>query len=366
MNNRIISNQVLIVLTLCVSLALAASAQTPVTQNSSQTHIVAFDAINPSQIIGDRELLAAFNKVHPQGVRTHHFKTQTIGIALVGYICVDGDEGMRAVVEALKSSSEVKFLQTVPAEPKHIRNVYAVENLETLTGQTMSAQAQTNQPPSIVSTSPAIGDTEVDPAINEINVTFDRDMRGGMSWTGGGENFPSVPEGKRGYWRDKRTCVLPVRLKPAWMYRVGINSPSHRNFTSAEGIPARPTAIFFTTKGASQEQKDMIQVPRIIAMAPQNGAQNVSPSITELQVTFSVPMREGFSWTGGGPAFPTIPEGKKPAWSPDGKTCTLPVILEPNWTYKLGINSPSHKNFSSRGGQPVEPVVYTFSTGAMQ
>ena len=104
--------------------------------------------------------------------------------------------------------------------------------------------------PTIVETSPKIGATEVDPATKEISVTFDRDMGGGMSWTGGGPDFPTVPEGSKAAWKDKRTCVLPVQLKGASYYRVGINSTSYQNFQSEQGVPAETAAIFFTTVGA--------------------------------------------------------------------------------------------------------------------
>jgi hypothetical protein len=70
----------------------------------------------------------------------------------------------------------------------------------------------------------------------------------------------------------------------------------------------------------------------------------------------------GFSWTGGGPSFPTIPDGQKPRWSRDGKSCTLPVKLEPGHKYELGLNSVSHKNFGSKWGVPLEPVHFVFTT----
>src|ERR1039457_4647873 len=99
-------------------------------------------------------------------------------------------------------------------------------------------------------------------------------------------------------------------------------------------------------------------------MKPPMGSQDVSPDLKELRVTFNVPMGGGFSWTGGGPEFPTIPEGKKPSWTEDHKTCVLPVELKPNAQYRLGLNSPSYKNFHSASGVPLEPVVYTFKTSA--
>lgn len=219
-----------------------------------------------------------------------------------------------------------------------------------------------NGPPRIVATSPKVGETEVKPDIAEITVTFDRDMQSGFSWTGGPPDFPTGPEGQKPRWRDKRTCVLPVKLEAARYYRVGINSTSYQSFRSSEGIPAQTSAIYFTTVGASEQLKRKASRPIIVGLVPKNGANDVDPNLKELRVTFNVPMGDGCSWTGGGEQFPTIPEGKKVFWTDDHKTCVLPVELKPAWEYHLGINSPSHKNFQSSGGVPLEPAGYSFKT----
>jgi hypothetical protein len=156
--------------------------------------------------------------------------------------------------------------------------------------------------------------------------------------------------------------VLPVELKKAHYYRVGINSKSFQNFRSAAGVPVPPSVIQFTTRGASEELINQVRIPKIVSITPTNGATDVDPSVSEIRVQFNIPMGGGFSWTGGGPKFPEIPEGQSPSWSPDGKTCTLPVKLKPNSEYSLGLNSLSHKNFQSRWGVPLDPVVYTFRT----
>jgi beta-lactamase regulating signal transducer with metallopeptidase domain len=223
-------------------------------------------------------------------------------------------------------------------------------------------QAKRQGTPRIMSTSPAIGETEVSPSITEITVTFDRDMEDGFSWTGSGRDYPPVPEAQKAHWRDKRTCVLPVKLETAHFYRVGINSTSFQSFRSENGRPARPAAIYFTTAGASDDLKEKVSKPIIVTLEPTNGSKEVDPNTKELRVTFNVEMGDGFSWTGGGPEFPIIPEGKRPLWTEDHKTCVLPVHLEPGREYHLGLNSPSHKNFQSAGGVPLEPTSYTFST----
>ena len=219
-------------------------------------------------------------------------------------------------------------------------------------------------PPRIVATIPTVGAKDVDPATSEIVVTFDRDMARGFSWTGGGSNYPPIAEGQRPHWRDTRTAVLPVKLEPEHYYRVGINSKSHRNFSSAAGAPALPSAVYFTTRGASDELMAKTQKPVILEMSPANGATGVDPRTTELRVTFSVPMAGGFSWTGGGPDYPPAPKGQGPRWTEDQRTCVRPVRLEPNRQYRLGLNSPSHKNFQSAAGVPLDPISCTFRTGA--
>lgn len=226
-----------------------------------------------------------------------------------------------------------------------------------------AANAADQTPPKIVSMTPAAGAKNVDPATSEIIVVFDRDMATGCSWTGGGPDYPPISEGQKPFWRDPRTAVLPVKLEPKHYYRVGINSKSHQNFRSAAGVPVQPSTVYFTTKGAGAGETSKAQKPAVVEMNPANGATGVDPKTAELRVTFSVPMGAGFSWTGSGPEHPASPAGKGPAWSEDHLTCVLPVKLEPNRQYRVGLNSPSHKNFQSAAGVPLDPIVYTFKTG---
>jgi|GEM_PF-515417 len=224
-----------------------------------------------------------------------------------------------------------------------------------------------NQSPRLVSSIPKKESSDVDPSIHEITVTFDRDMdTGGYSFTGGGANFPPIPQGEKPYWIDNRTCSLPVALKPGTYYRLGINSTSFKNFKSKNGIPAKPTVIYFTTSGSDTPEADKMEKPVIIDMYPENGQTNVNPGIREIIVTFNIPMGEGYSWTGGGLEFPKIIEGMTAYWTNQNKTCVLPVELKPDWNYRLGLNSPSHKNFQSAQGIPLDPVRYSFTTGSAE
>lgn len=216
--------------------------------------------------------------------------------------------------------------------------------------------------PQIVKTVPEMGATDVDPSLDQIEITFDRDMGKGMSWTGGPPHFPKSDKTRKANWTDNRTCILPVQLSDGKYYRVGINTGSYRNFKAANGVPAPSAVICFVTKGAKESVKKRVAVPQIVSLEPENDSEGIDPSVKFLKVTFDQPMGKGMSWTGGGPAFPEIPKGKRPRWSKDGKTCELPVNLKPGSEYQLGLNSLSHINFQSRWGVPIKPVKYQFST----
>lgn len=103
--------------------------------------------------------------------------------------------------------------------------------------------------------------------------------------------------------------------------------------------------------------------PTVVAMNPPNGAKDVSPFLKELRVTFSEPMQDRFSWCGGGKNFPASPPGRGAYWLPDRRTCVLPVMLRPNWSYRLSLNLPDFQNFRSARGVPLDPVPYKFKTG---
>ena len=103
--------------------------------------------------------------------------------------------------------------------------------------------------PQIVEINPANNATDVDPTTNALRVTFNMAMGGGMSWTGGGERFPTTADGERARWsKDGRTCTLPVRLRPEHDYQLGLNSTHHINFQSQWGVPLKPVVYKFTTR----------------------------------------------------------------------------------------------------------------------
>jgi hypothetical protein len=105
-------------------------------------------------------------------------------------------------------------------------------------------------PPVVVKTVPEAGAAEVDPKLTEIKVTFSKDMQDGTwSWsTLSKESFPTV-DGKPKYLKDKRTCVLPVKLEPGKTYAIWVNSgEKFRDFKDTDGRSAVPYLLAFKTK----------------------------------------------------------------------------------------------------------------------
>lgn len=105
-------------------------------------------------------------------------------------------------------------------------------------------------PPSVVKSVPPAGDTAVDPALKEIQVTFSKDMITDRMWSFcqiSKESFPASA-GQIRYLPDKRTCVMPVKLEPGKAYVVWINRGQFNSFRDADNHPSVPYLLVFETR----------------------------------------------------------------------------------------------------------------------
>jgi RNA polymerase sigma-70 factor (ECF subfamily) len=108
-------------------------------------------------------------------------------------------------------------------------------------------------PPVVVKTVPTAGAADVDPATTEIKVTFSKDMTDkSWSWSSlSDDTFPKTAgDDPIHYEKDKRTCVLKVKLEAGKTYAVWVNSEKFANFKDADGRPAVPYLLVFQTKKA--------------------------------------------------------------------------------------------------------------------
>ena len=109
--------------------------------------------------------------------------------------------------------------------------------------------AAENFPPVVVRTVPTAGDTAVDPGLDEIRVTFSRDMMTEEMWSFVYANpapFPKITGEIR--YVDARTCVLPVSLDAGRTYGLWINSKEHDSFRDKRQQPAVPYLLVFSTR----------------------------------------------------------------------------------------------------------------------
>jgi Bacterial Ig-like domain/PBS lyase HEAT-like repeat len=102
--------------------------------------------------------------------------------------------------------------------------------------------------------------------------------------------------------------------------------------------------------------------PVVVKTVPAAGSVGVDPGLSELQVTFSKPMLDGsWSWsTWGEGTFPEMTGS--PHYLADGRTCVLPVKLQPGKFYATWLNSDQFHNFRDRDSQPATPYLLTFET----
>jgi RNA polymerase sigma-70 factor (ECF subfamily) len=102
----------------------------------------------------------------------------------------------------------------------------------------------------VIKTAPELGAVDVDPALEEIVITFSQPvMQGSYSFVAHPELGETPETTGDPHFPDLRTCVLPVRLEAGKTYAIGINGPDHRNFVSLndETITAEPYVLVFAT-----------------------------------------------------------------------------------------------------------------------
>jgi RNA polymerase sigma-70 factor (ECF subfamily) len=105
--------------------------------------------------------------------------------------------------------------------------------------------------------------------------------------------------------------------------------------------------------------------PVVVKTAPQSGDTEVDAAkVSEIRVTFSKAMTDkSWSWTTlSKESFPKL--AGKPHYDKDGRTCVLPVKLDPGKTYAVWLNSEKFHGFQDAAGHPAVPYLLVFETKA--
>ena len=125
-------------------------------------------------------------------------------------------------------------------------------------------------------------------------------------------------------------------------------------------------ALVFCQEVLWEKEFDVEQVPKIVNMFPENGATDVDPNISQVSLTFDIPMGNGRAWasnTADGTALAHHPDSPV-FWTTDQMTCVAPVKLQPDTRYVVYLNIRPFIGFRSITGTPAEGVTYSFTTGS--
>ncbi len=104
--------------------------------------------------------------------------------------------------------------------------------------------------------------------------------------------------------------------------------------------------------------------PVVVKTVPAAGAMDVDPGLLEIKVTYSKAMQDGswsWCWWENKDDYPETTS--EPKYLQDGRTCVLPVKLQPNKFYALWLNTEKFKNFKDTSSRPAVPYLLTFFTG---
>lgn len=103
--------------------------------------------------------------------------------------------------------------------------------------------------------------------------------------------------------------------------------------------------------------------PNVVSMTPANGASNVDPGLSAIQVVFDRPMRDG-SWAlcGGGGSLPELTG--EPHYDSSHTTWSVSVKLKPGRSYGFYLNRGPYQAFVSQERVPLKSVEVKFKTRA--
>jgi hypothetical protein len=103
--------------------------------------------------------------------------------------------------------------------------------------------------PAVIEVSVPEGATDVDPALTEIVVRFNRRMGPATSV------LPRIPDYfpriEQTTWNESfDACTITLALEPGRAWEIYLNAPGAGNFSSDEGVWMKPVTLWFRTRDA--------------------------------------------------------------------------------------------------------------------
>jgi beta-lactamase regulating signal transducer with metallopeptidase domain len=173
-----------------------------------------------------------------------------------------------------------------------------------------------------------------------------------------GENFGTDWQKWAEWWNSKKGKPEYSTEKVKWTSNPDWADPEKQKKVDEETMGQ----LRGDKKGKTDKSGDgTSREPVVVRTTPAAYADDVSPQLKKITVTFDRPMMDqSWSWTGGGETYPKT--SGKPRYNESRRMCSLPVELEAGKVYWVGINSPSHKYFQTEGHIPAKRYVILFAT----
>lgn len=103
--------------------------------------------------------------------------------------------------------------------------------------------------------------------------------------------------------------------------------------------------------------------PVVVKTFPEAGKTDVPATVKEVRVMFSKPMTDkSWSWSTDTRFGEALPGTAAPHYLDNGRTCVMPVKLEPGRSYAVWLNSENFQNFKDAQGRPAVPYLLVFQT----
>lgn len=166
------------------------------------------------------------------------------------------------------------------------------------------------------------------------------------------------------WWRTKEDEGRQFRWVGDLANLLGEYEQQRDKYPTLEAFAPRIVSFFNdqADKAAQTPKSKSPAAPRVVSVAPADGATAVDPQLAAIRVVFDRPMK-GKSWSlvGGGPEMPEVIG--EPAYDAARTTWTVPVRLQPEHSYRFMLNSDRFRAFHSEDGVSLEPVTVRFQTG---
>jgi len=173
-----------------------------------------------------------------------------------------------------------------------------------------------------------------------------------------GQNFGADWQKWANWWNSQKGKPTCSTEKVEWTSNADWADPKEQKAMDEEFIEQ----LRENKKGETDKSGDKTgQGPMVVGTSPTVYADDVSPELREVTVTFDQPMMDGaWAWVQWDAPYPETVGS--PYYDDEKRTCTLPVKLEAGKAYLVAFNIEPYIGFRNVTGEPAKPYVLVFAT----